>query len=75
MNNFNPMQFALNMIQRNPQIANNPRAQDMIKVIQSGDSARGQQLAENLCQTYGVTDEWNQQHRDADWLGYSGRRP
>lgn len=57
MNNFNPMQFALNMIQRNPQIANNPRAQDMIKVIQSGDSARGQQLAENLCQTYGVTKE------------------
>lgn len=57
MNNFNPMQFALNMIRQNPQIANNPRAQDMINVIQSGDSVRGQQLAENLCKTYGVTKE------------------
>lgn len=57
MSNFNPMQFALNMIRQNPQIANNPRAQEMIKVIQNGDSARGQQLAENLCKTYGVTKE------------------
>lgn len=49
--------FAMKMIRSNPRVANNPRAQDMISVIQNGDSERGEKIAENLCQTYGVTKE------------------
>lgn len=53
----NLMQFALNMIQRNPNIANNPQAQTMLQVLQSGDAQKGQQIAQNLCQTYGISPE------------------
>lgn len=55
MPNVNPMQFAMNMLQNNPQVMNNPQAQGLMQVIQSGDAAKGQQMAENLCKTYGVT--------------------
>ena len=55
MPNINPMQFAMNMLQNNPQVMNNPQAQGLMQVIQSGDAAKGQQMAENLCKTYGVT--------------------
>ena len=51
------MYFAMGMISRNPKVANNPRAQQLISVIQNGDSAQGEKIAENLCQTYGVTKE------------------
>ena len=49
--------FAMGMLSKNPQIANNPNAQEMISVIQSGDFQRGQQIAQNLCQSNGVTPE------------------
>lgn len=52
---FDPRQMAMNLISQNPNIANNPNAQEFIKVIQNGDSARGQQIADNLCQAYGMT--------------------
>lgn len=45
--------IALQMIQNNPGVANNPRAQEMISIIQNGDAQRGQELAQNLCATYG----------------------
>lgn len=54
---FNPAQFAMNMIKNNPQVMNNPMAQNYIGVIQSGDAQKGQQLAENICKTYGVTPQ------------------
>lgn len=54
---FNPKTFAMNMLRRNPSISQNPRNQDLLQVIQSGDDARGQQIAENLCKTYGVTPQ------------------
>lgn len=52
-----PKTFALNMIKRNPNLANNPQAQEMINVIQNGDSERGKQIATNMCNAYGVTPE------------------
>lgn len=52
---FDPRQMAMNLISQNPNIANNPNAQEFIKVIQNGDSERGQQIADNLCQSYGMT--------------------
>lgn len=49
----NPMSMLLNMAMQNSAIANNPRAQEMLQVIQSGDAQKGQQIAMNLCKTYG----------------------
>lgn len=53
----NPMSTLLNMAMQNSNIANNPRAQEMLRVIQSGDAQKGQQIAMNLCKTYGVSKE------------------
>lgn len=53
----NMKDFALSMISRNPQIANNPQAQQMINVIQNGNDEQGEQIAENLCKTYGMSKE------------------
>ena len=41
----------------NPAIANNPNARSMLEVVQSGDSKRGEQIANNLLKTYGMTKE------------------
>lgn len=49
--------FALGLMGRMPQVANNPNAQSMIGVIRSGDSKRGEQIARNLCDTYGIKPE------------------
>ena len=53
----NMQQFAINLLRNNPNVAKNPQAQEMLKVIQNGDSQRGQIIAENLCKTYGITKE------------------
>ena len=49
--------MALNLLSQNPNIANNPNAQELINVIRSGDSAGGEQIAKNLCATYGVSKD------------------
>ena len=54
---FNPRMFAMNVLRRSPSIAQNQRNQDLLQVIESGDDTRGQQIAENLCKTYGVTPQ------------------
>lgn len=54
MNGPNLMQFAMNMLKQNPNVARNPQAQAMLQVLQSGDAQKGQQIAQNLCQTYGL---------------------
>ncbi len=54
---FDMRSFALNLLSQNPNIRSNPQLQDMLQVIQSGDSVRGQQIAENLCSTYGISKE------------------
>lgn len=53
----NLQQFAMNLISRNPNIRNNPNFQPMIQAIETGDSARGEQLANNLLQSMGVSRE------------------
>lgn len=47
----------MGMIAKNPQIANNPRNKEMFNVIQSGDTKKGQEIAQNLCNTYGVSQQ------------------
>lgn len=49
--------FAMDLIERNVQVAGNPNARSMIDVIRRNDSARGEQIARNICETYGVTPE------------------
>ena len=53
----NPMQSMINMIRANPAIADNPQMQAYIDVLESGDSKRGEELANNLLETYGMTKE------------------
>ena len=53
----NMRDMALNLLMQNPKVANNPNAQEFIQVIQNGDSVKGEQIAQNLCNTYGMSKE------------------
>lgn len=53
----NLQQLAMNMLASNPRIANNPNAMAMVNAIKNNDSQTGQQIAQNLCKSYGVTEE------------------
>lgn len=52
-----PMQAMVNMIKANPAIADNPQAQAYLDVLESGDAEKGEELANNLLSTYGMTKE------------------
>jgi len=47
--------IAMNMIQNNPRVANDPKAQECIEAIKSGDDAKGERLAQELCSQHGTT--------------------
>ena len=49
--------FALNQLQSNPQFANNPQAQALMTAIQNGDSAKGEEIARNICKTMGMSEQ------------------
>lgn len=49
--------YALNAIQNNPSVRDNPQYADMIRAIQSGDAQAGQAIANKLLQNYGVSKE------------------
>ncbi len=50
----NSKQLLINKLsQMRPDIANNP----MFQAIQSNNSKKGEEIADNLCRTYGVTRE------------------
>lgn len=49
--------FALNRLQSNPQFASNPQAQALMNAIQNGDSAKGEEVARNICKTMGMSEE------------------
>lgn len=57
MGGINPQQMVQRMIQMNPNLQNNPQAQQYIQVLMNGDAKRGEELARNICQSYGVTPE------------------
>lgn len=52
-----PMAAMINMIKANPAIADNPQAQSYLDVLESGDAQKGEEIANNLLQTYGMTKE------------------
>ena len=55
---FNPQQMLQQMMQRNPNMfQNNPQARQYMEVIMNGDAKRGEELARNICQSYGISPE------------------
>lgn len=59
MNNL--LNLAMNMMQqgmnRDPRVANNPMASEFMDILKSGDQSRGEQLAQNICKSYGISKE------------------
>ena len=55
MNNI--MNFAQNMVRMNKNVPNTPWAQAAIQAILNGDQQAGEQLANNICQSMGLTKE------------------
>lgn len=51
----NVQQLAMTLIRQNPNVAHNPQAQEMLGAIENNDSVKGKAIAQNLCNTYGVT--------------------
>lgn len=47
----------INQLKSNPQMSNNQLAQNLLTVIQNGDSKKGEEIAMNLCKSYGITPE------------------
>ena len=48
---------AIQMLRSRPDIAGNPRAQEMLRIIQEGDIERGEEVANNLLSNYGMTKQ------------------
>ena len=62
MTSGNPQQAIQNIIESNPNIQNNPLAQNAIKMYQNGDTKGLQNMAENMCKERGITvDQAKQQ--------------
>lgn len=51
------MNFMQQRMQADPRFAGNPMAKEFMDILQSGDSKRGEQMAANLCQSYGDSKE------------------
>lgn len=49
--------YGRSMIQNNPNLRNNPQFAEMIDAIERGDATKGQELAQQILQTNGVTKE------------------
>lgn len=51
------LQMLLSKLQQNPNFQNNPQAQEMLNVILTGDSKRGEEIANQILQQNGVSKE------------------
>lgn len=50
-------QMAMNRISSDPSFRNNPQAKAFVDIMQRGDITQGQEMAKNLCQSYGVSEQ------------------
>lgn len=73
MNNNPLMNWALQMIQNNPNNQNNPNAQKMIQAIQNNDQQTGEQIAQNILDAYGITRDQGVQMA-MNFFGFGQRR-
>lgn len=53
-NSGNPQQYAMNMINSNPSMKNNPLMQNALKMMQNGDSKGLETMARNLAGQNGI---------------------
>lgn len=53
----NPKEYALNLLMNNPRCQNNQLAQNFIRVLQTGNDAEGEKMANNILQGMGITKE------------------
>jgi hypothetical protein len=53
----NPMNIIKNKIMNDPQIKNNPMAQNAMQMIQRGNTQGLKSMAENMCKERGITVE------------------
>lgn len=51
------LQALLSRLQQTPNFQNNPEAQEMLNVILTGDSKRGEEIANKILQSNGVSRE------------------
>lgn len=49
--------MAMNALQNRPDLMNKPENKELIEALRSGDDARGQRLAEQLCSQHGETPQ------------------
>ena len=62
MTSGNPQQAIQSIIENNPNVQNNPLAQNAVKMYQNGDTRGLQNMAENMCKERGITvDQAKQQ--------------
>lgn len=50
-------QLVISSLANNPNVTNNPRSQELLGALQSGDQNRGEELARTLCREHGVSPE------------------
>lgn len=55
MTSGNPQQAIQSIIENNPNVQNNPLAQNAMKMYQNGDTRGLQNMAENMCKERGIT--------------------
>lgn len=69
------VQMLLQNAMNSPVVRNNPNAQQWLQVIQNGDAQAGEQIARNICNSYGMTPEQASQQAQNGLFGmFSGRR-
>lgn len=49
--------IAIGMINKNPDIANSPMGKNALEALRNRDSQKGEELANNILQTHGVSRE------------------
>lgn len=50
-------QMAMNLIRNNKQIQSSPMGQQFAQILQNGDQAAGEALANNIIQSYGLSKD------------------
>lgn len=53
----NPMQLAAQILQMNPTIQENPIGQQFAQILQSGNQKAGEELANNIINSYGLSKD------------------
>ena len=49
--------YAQKILNQNPNVADNPMGKNLAAILKSGDSSKGEEIARNLCKTYGISPE------------------